>query len=125
MSDFGFKWMEFGYIEKGKDEYQYIKLFYGHNIPIKFIEKSNFIEILAPEKYFSISSEILKSYEAGKLDSPLNNFESKKFLRKKKLININKGYNRKMHSRFILFFAVIIISMLMIFRLLAWLKLIN
>jgi hypothetical protein len=125
MGNFGFNWMEFGHIEKSEDEYRYIDLFYRHNIPVKFIEKSDFIEMLVPEKYLLISREVLKSYESGKLDSPLNTFESRKFLRKKKLININKGYNKKMHSKFILFFAIILISMLMIFRLLAWLKLIN
>ena len=125
MSDFGFRWMEFGRIERNENEYEYMDVFYNHNIPVNFKEELEFTVILTPEKYLSISAEILNSYRNGKLDAPLNTFEPRKFVRNKKLINRNKGYKKKKNSKFILFFVLILIVMLTMFKLLSWLKLIN
>lgn len=125
MSNFGFQWVELTKVMDSDDLYCYEKLFYNHNIPLKFEKTEGFATILLPEKFLSIGREILESYLNNKLDEPLNNFESRKFLRRKKLISGKTVYTRKSRSILPILLVVILASVLVILKLLAWLKLIN
>lgn len=73
MKNFGLNWMDLTSVSESL-LFDVEKLLYHHQIPFESIEKIEGYLIRVPEKYLSISKDIIKDYRAGILIDPVNNF---------------------------------------------------